>query len=151
MTMNTDDKLICEAYLDRDRDDFRMSDEDFKKAEKELKGTRLSQFIKLFDIDEHMSVSLHVTYVQKHYGKIHSTGRSPVTGDSIADAVRGLGGGGLESELKSEERMAKGYIVTNMEIGEDAEREKDKQSRTSASVAKHYSNLDRGETNYRGD
>lgn len=146
-----DDELIYEAHLDTDRDDFRMTDDDFKKAEEEFKGTRLSQFVKLFDVHEQMPVSLHVTYVQKHYGKIHSAGKSPVTGDSIADAVRGLGGGGLESELKSEDRMAKGYIVTDMEIGEDAEREKDKQSRTSASVARHYSNIDRGETNYRGD
>lgn len=148
---NKDTRLIHEAYFDNDRELFRMTEEDFKKAEKELKGTRLSHFVKLFDVDEQMPVSLHVTYVQKHYGKIHSSGKSPVTGDSIADAVRGLGGGSLKGELSSEERMRKGYIVTNMEIGEDAEKEKDKQSRTSASVAKHYSNIDRGETNYRGD
>lgn len=149
--MNTDNKLIYEAYHDPDPEDFRMTEEDFVEAEKELKGTRLSQFVKQFDPDEQMTVSLHVTYVQKHYGKIHSTGKSPVTGDSIADAVRGLGGGGLESELKSEDRMAKGYIVTDMDIGDVAEQEKDKQSRTSASVARHYGNIDRGETNYRGD
>lgn len=146
-----DDELIYEAYGQKDPEDFRMSEDDFIEAEKKLKGTRLSQFIKQFDVDEQMPVSLHVTYVQKHYGKIHTTGKSPVTGDSIADAVRGLGGGSLKSELGSEERMRKGYIVTDMEIGEDAEREKDKQSSTSASVARHYSNIDRGETNYRGD
>ena len=146
-----DKQLIIEAYFDKDRDDFRMTEEDFIEAEKKLKGTRLSQFIKQFDPDEQMAVSLHVTYVQKHYGKIHTSGKSPVTGDSIADAVRGLGGGSLKNESRSEERMAKGYIVTDMEIGDDAELERDKQSRTSASVARHYSNVDRGDTNYRGD
>ena len=79
------------------------------------------------------------------------SGKSPVTGDSIADAVRGLGGGSLRNELRSEEGMGKGYIVTKMDTDDEAGQEMDRQARTSASVAKHYSNIDRGDTNYRGD
>lgn len=112
---------------------------------------RLSRFVKEHDPDEPRKVSLHTTYVQKHYGKIRMSGKSPVTGDSIADAVRGLGGGSLDNELRSEEGMGKGYIVTKIETGDEAEGEMDKQARTSASVARHYGNIDRGETNYRGD
>ena len=146
-----DDELIYEAYGRPGPEEFRMTEDDFTNAEEELGGVRLSTFVKEHNPDKPRSVALHTTYVQKHYGKIRMSGKTPVTGDSIADAVKGLGGGGLESELRSEERMGKGYIVTKMESGDDAEQEMDKQARTSASVARHYDNIDRGETNYRGD
>lgn len=146
-----DDELIYEAYGQPGKEDFRMDENDFTNAEEKLGGMRLSRFVKEHDPDESRAVSLHTTYVQKHYGKIRMSGKSPVTGDSIADAVRGLGGGSLENELRSEEGMGKGYIVTKMDTGDEADQEIDKQARTSASVARHYSNIDRGDTNYRGD
>ena len=140
-----DDELIYEAY----DQDFRMDEDDFTKVEEKLGGMRLSRFVKEHDPEEPRVVSLHTTYVQKHYGKIRMSGKSPVTGDSIADAVRGLGGGSLKNELRGEERMGKGYIVTKMDTDDEAGQEMDRQARTSASVAKHYSNIDRGDTNYR--
>ena len=149
--MNIDNKLIYEAYREPDASEFRMSEDEFQNAENELGGMRLSRFIKKYNPDEPRKVSLHTTYVQKHYGKIHQTGKSPVTGDSIADAIKGLGGGGLKGELRSEDLMKKGYIVTKMETGDEADQEIDKQTRTSASVDRHYGGLNRGETNYRGD
>ena len=149
--MNIDDKLIYEAYREPDVSEFRMTDEEFENAEKELGGMRLSRFVAKYDPDEPRKVSLHTTYVQKHYGRIDYHEKSPVTGESIADAIQGLGGGGLKGELSSEERMRKGYIVTKMDTGAEADQEIDRQARTSASVDRHYGALNRGETNYRGD
>ena len=68
--MNIDDKLIYEAYREPDVSEFRMTDEEFENAEKELGGMRLSRFVAKYDPDEPRKVSLHTTYVQKHYGRI---------------------------------------------------------------------------------
>ena len=43
---DNDSQMIFEAYDQKDPEDFRMSEDDFIEAEKKLKGTRLSQFIK---------------------------------------------------------------------------------------------------------
>ena len=148
---DTDSKLLWEAYFDRDPKDFRLSVDDYTAAEQQLRGVRLSNFIQKHDANKLQPVSLHTVHVQKHYGKIHTHHKGAVTGDSIADAVRGLGGGKLSSVLQDEERGRSVYIVTKIETGDSAEQEISNKKDLSASMDRHYNDLNRGKTNYRGD
>lgn len=132
-------------------DDFKMTESDFDQAEKELGGMRLSKFVKEHDVDEKRPVSIHATHVQKHYGKIHTHEYSPTTGDSIADAMRGFGGGKLENLLRDERTRGRTYIITKVDTGESAQDEIDKKDSMSASMSKWYGDIDKGKTNYRGD
>ena len=132
-------------------DDFKMTEDEWLKAEQETGGVRLSKFVQQHDVDAEQPVAVHATYVQKHYGKIHAAQKGTVTGNSIADAIRGFGGGPLKNALDEEQRKSKGLIITKVETGGDAAAELDKKSRMNASMNKWYGNLDRGKTNYRGD
>jgi len=134
-----------------DREQFHMSEEDFVKAEEELNGLRLSRFVQEHDVDADQPVAIHATLVQKHYGKIHSHQYSPVTGNSIADAMRGFGAGKLRNLLRDEQERGKSYIITKVETGSKAQEEFDKKDNMNRSVGKWYGDLDRGRTNYRGD
>lgn len=149
--MADDSKLIWEAYFDRDPKDFRLTEDDYTTAEQELRGVRLSDFIKKHDADKPQPVALHTVHIQKHYGKIHTHHKGAVTGDSIADAVRSLGNGELARVLQGEARGKGGYIVTKIETGDSAEQEISKKKNLSASMDRHYDDLNRGKTNYRGD
>lgn len=134
-----------------DADDFKMTDEDWSEAEQKSGGLRLSKFVQQHDVDKEQPVAVHATYVQKHYGKIHAAQKGAVTGNSIADAIRGFGGGPLKNALDAEQRLSKGLIITKVETGDGASSEMDKKERMNASMSKWYGDLDRGKTNYRGD
>ena len=134
-----------------DPEDFRMTEDDWAKAEQEFGGLRLSKFVQQHDVDAEQPVAVHATHVQKHYGKIHASQKGAVTGSSVADAIGGFGGGSLKRELDAEQRMSKGLIITKVETGDAAQAELDKKARMNASMSNWYKDLDRGRTNYRGD
>jgi len=150
-----DQKLIYESYSESRRDpdpeDFRMTEDDWSKSEQEFGGLRLSKFVQQHDVDTEQPVAVHAIYVQKHYGKIHAAQKGAATGNSIADAIRGFGGGPLKNALDSEQRLSKGLIITKVETGDAAEAELDKKARMNTSMSNWYKDLDRGRTNYRGD
>jgi hypothetical protein len=52
-----------------DPEDFRMTADDWSKAEQEFGGLRLSKFVQQHDVEMEQPVAVHATYVQKHYGK----------------------------------------------------------------------------------
>ena len=134
-----------------DPKDFRMTEDDWSKAEQKFGGLRLSKFIQQHDVDAEQPVAVYATHVQKHYGKIHAAEKGAVTGKSIADAIGGFGSGSLKRELDTEQRLSKGLIITKVETGDAADAELDKKARMNASMSKWYGDLDRGKTNYRGD
>lgn len=144
-------KVKKEENGDTSRDEFKMTEDDWSKAEQEYGGLRLSKFVQQHDVDAEQPVAVHATYVQKHYGKIHAAQKGATTGNSIADAIRGFGGGPLKNVLDTEQRMSKGLIITKVETGDGAASEMDKKERMNASMSKWYGDLDRGKTNYRGD
>lgn len=144
-------KVNKEESDDTSTDDFKMTEDDWSKAEQESGGLRLSKFVQQHDVNAEQPVAVHATYVQKHYGKIHAAQKGAVTGSSIADAIRGFGGGPLKNALDSEQRMAKGLIITKVETGDAAQAEIDKKDRMNTSMSKWYGNIDKGKTNYRGD
>ena len=118
--------------------DFRMTEEDFVKAEQEIGGKRLSEFVKAYDLDMDEPVAVYATYVQKHYGKLHTSQLGAITGNSFVDAIENFSGAGLDAEIHREHKLGKGYIITRVVTGEEAESEIDKQRRTSASVRSWY-------------
>lgn len=121
-------------------DDFRMTEEDFVKAEQEIGGKRLSEFVKAYDLDMDEPAAVYATYVQKHYGRLHTSQLGAITGNSFVDAIDNFSGVGLDAEIHRESKLGKGYIITRVVIGEKAQAEIDKQRRTSASVHNWYSN-----------
>ena len=92
-------KVNKEESDDTSTDDFKMTEDDWSKAEQESGGLRLSKFVQQHDVNAEQPVAVHATYVQKHYGKIHAAQKGAVTGSSIADAIRGFGGGPLKNAL----------------------------------------------------
>lgn len=140
-----------DRMINPDPDDFKMTEDDWSEAEQKTGGLRLSKFVQQYDVDKEQSVAIHATYIQKHYGKIHTAQKGSVTGTSIADAIRGFGGGTLKSALSTEQRMGKGLIITKVDVGDEAASEIDKKDRMNASMNKWYGDLDKGKTNYRGD
>ena len=117
--------------------DFRMSEEDFVKVEQEIGGKRLSEFVKAYDLSMNEPVAVYATYVQKHYGKIHAH-EKVITGNSFIDAIENFSGAGLDAEIHRELKLGKGYIISRVVTGEEAQAEIDKQRRTSASVRRWY-------------
>ena len=138
---NKDNKLIWESYRDKDPRDFKLSEQDYTQAEEQLNGLRLSKFIEKHadELDTQKSVVIKSYHIQKHYGKVHVSERSPTPGDSIRDAVLSLGGViNIDNVSQDEEMGRPGYIIKDDQVMDDPEeidrvrRARDHQSRDMA-------------------
>ena len=91
----TEDKQVKQESLrDPGPDAFKLTADDIAEAEAKYNGMRMSKFVnKHKDIlQKQQRVVLQGWNIQKHYGKVHSNQSSKIPGDSIQDALEGIGG-----------------------------------------------------------
>ena len=91
----TPDKHVKqESSRDPDPEAFKLTADEIEKAEAKYNGMRMSKFVNrhMDELQKKQPVVLQGWSIQKHYGEVHSNQSSKIPGDSIKDALEGIGG-----------------------------------------------------------
>lgn len=77
-----------------DPEAFKLTADDITQAEAKYNGMRMSKFVNkhMDDLQKKQPVVLQGWNIQKHYGEVHSNQSSKIPGESIQDALEGIGG-----------------------------------------------------------